>query len=66
MAIAGGEARFAARLKVPVPVVVNWLAGSETIPDDIFLLAIDIVLSATPKEIRQSREILDRVKSSKH
>ena len=56
------EQRLAERLGVPVGKVVNWLAGVETVPTDVFMKAVDIVLGATSAEISQSRELLRQYK----
>ncbi|MEA3195153.1 MAG: hypothetical protein QOD26_3486 [Betaproteobacteria bacterium] len=47
-------------MKVPVPLLVNWLSGIEEVPADIFLTAVDVVLSATPDEISRSRSLLNK------
>lgn len=65
LAIAGSERRLAERLGVKVPQVLNWTMGIEHVPTEIFLRAVDVVLTATAEEIRQSRETLNQLKSIK-
>jgi hypothetical protein len=42
-AIAGGELNLSVRLKVPMSILQNWLAGSDAVPDDVFLAAVDLI-----------------------
>jgi DNA-binding transcriptional regulator YdaS (Cro superfamily) len=64
VSIAGSEQRLAERLSVRPPTLVNWLAGIEPIPNDVFLLAVDIVLNATAEEISRSRDLLRKLTST--
>lgn len=64
LAIAGGNERLLAeRLGVKVAQVVNWTMGIESIPNEVFLRAVDVVLAATADEIRQSRQLLIKIRS---
>jgi hypothetical protein len=58
VSIAGSERALAARLQVPLPLLMNWLSGIEEVPPQIFLRAVDVVLAATPTEIARSRNLL--------
>jgi hypothetical protein len=42
--IAGGEEALAGRLRVPVAKVMSWVSGTEPVPGEIFLRAVDVVL----------------------
>ncbi len=58
LAIAGGELTLCVRLKVPIAVLRNWLAGIEAVPTGAFLDAVDIIGSATATDIARSRDAL--------
>ena len=60
MAIAGSERSLAERLGVQVQQLLNWTMGIEHVPTDVFLKAVDVVLTATAEDIQRSREILIR------
>jgi hypothetical protein len=62
LAIAGSEARLAELLKIKVPMLVNWMVGVEPVPDDVFLKAVDVVLTATAEDVKQSRDRLNKLK----
>jgi hypothetical protein len=63
LSIAGGsERRLAERLGVRVGDLVNYLAGVEEVPTEIFLKAVDVVLAATAEDIRQARSVLDKLR----
>lgn len=61
-AIAGNERLLAERLRVKVPQVLNWTMGIEPVPPEIFLKAVDVVVGATPEDIRRSRRVLMKLK----
>lgn len=65
LAIAGSERGLAARLNVPMPQLINYLYGVEPVPNDIFLLAVDVVLNATAEDIQKSREMLNKLRAGR-
>lgn len=63
LSIAGGsERRLAEKLGVRVGELVNYLAGVEDVPTEIFLKAVDVVLAATADDIRVARGILEKLR----
>jgi hypothetical protein len=49
--IVGGPSGLAAQLGVPLDEVVGWLQGTNRVPQDVFLAAVDIVVAHDVKEI---------------
>ena len=47
MAIAGGGDALAGRLRVPVDKLMRWLSGVEPVPGEIFLRAVDVVVTVS-------------------
>jgi hypothetical protein len=60
--IAGDETVLAERLGFPVRAVVDWLLGDAPIPTEAFLRAVDIVLTASRKQVEDNRALLDQIK----
>lgn len=60
VAIAGSERALAEHLKIPLQQIENWLNGVDTIPDQVFLAIVDVVIEAPPEAIARSRELLAR------
>ena len=60
LGIAGGELALSVRMKVPLALLRNWLAGISEIPTAAFLDAIDVITAASPAEIARSREALKK------
>lgn len=60
--VGGSERMLAEKLGVRVGDLVNFLAGVEEVPTDIFLKAVDVVLQATAEDIREARTILDKLR----
>jgi DNA-binding transcriptional regulator YdaS (Cro superfamily) len=60
--VAGDEAALARQLGVPVTSVVDWLLGDSEVPADVFLRAVDIVLTANRKQVEDNRAFLDQVR----
>ena len=60
LSIAGSELALAARLKVTPGKLKNWLSGIEAVPDQAFLDAVDVIVSATPTEIAHARDTLTK------
>ena len=54
MAMVGNERLLAERLGVSPQQVLDWTNGIEPVPADIFLKT-DVVVEATPADIRRSR-----------
>ena len=54
VAMAGNDVLLAERLGVNVLQLRNWISGIERIPVEIFLKTVDVVIAATPEEIRRS------------
>jgi hypothetical protein len=52
--IAGGLTELSTQLGVPERAVEEWLQGTQPIPPNIFLRAVDIVASYEINEIRDS------------
>ena len=60
--IAGGEARLAERLGVPVEAVVNWLLRKRLIPDAVFLRAVDLIAESQIRDHEERRLFLAEVR----
>lgn len=60
--VGGSERMLAEKLGVRIGELVNFLAGVEEVPTDVFLKAVDVVLGATADDIRQARTILDKLR----
>ena len=58
VAIVGGERLLAERLGVTPQQVLEWTNGIEPVPAEIFLKTVDAVITATPEDIRRSRQVL--------
>ena len=56
MAMVGNERLLAERLDVTPQQVLNWTNGIDAVPAEIFLKTVDVVVSATPEDIRRSRQ----------
>ena len=56
-AIVGSEQLLAERLGVNPQQVLKWTNGTESVPAEIFLKAVDVVATATPEDIRRSRQV---------
>ena len=54
--IVGDERVLAERLGVNVQQLLSWTNGIEPVPPKIFLKTVDIVATATPEDIRRSRQ----------
>ena len=57
MAIVGNERLLAERLGVNPQQVLDWTNGTEPVPVEIFLKSVDAVVTATPEDIRRSRQV---------
>ena len=62
MAIVGDERLLAERLGVSPQQVLNWTNGIEPVPAVIFLKTVDVVVTATPGDIRRSKQVLSNGK----
>ena len=51
----GSEQVLAERLGVTAQQVLDWTNGVEPVPSEIFLKTVDVVVTATPEDIRRSR-----------
>jgi hypothetical protein len=58
MAMVGNERLLAERLGVNPQQVLDWTNGIEPVPAAIFLKTIDVVVAATPEDIRRSKQVL--------
>lgn len=65
LAIAGSERGLAARLNIPMPRLINYLYGIEPIPNEVFLMAVDVVLNSTRQDIEHSRELLNKLRANR-
>ena len=61
LAIAGSKRALASVLNVTMPQLDNWLGGIATVPEQVFLNAIDVVVAASPNEIARSRCLLPKL-----
>ena len=60
IAIAGSERALAEQIKVTIPQIDNWLNGVESIPDRVFLAAVDVIIDSSREAIARSREVIAR------
>ena len=58
VAMVGNERLLAERLGVNAQQVLDWTNGIEPVPAAIFLKTVDVVVTATPEDIRRSRQVL--------
>jgi DNA-binding transcriptional regulator YdaS (Cro superfamily) len=63
-AIAGGNAQLRALLGVEQHALDLWLAGRATVPESVFLLAVDVILQDDVARASQDRRTSPRVESS--
>jgi len=61
-ALAGDETALARALRVPLPAMVDWLLGHQPVPDDVFLRAVDFVLTHHKEQTRAVKELLDQIR----
>jgi hypothetical protein len=60
--VAGDETALATRLNVPVRAVVDWLLGYAPVPKEVFPRVVDIVLSASRKQVEDNRALIEQIK----
>jgi hypothetical protein len=60
--VVGDETVLAERLQVSVKVVVDWLLGDAPVPLEVFPSVVDIVLSATRKQVEDNGALIERIK----
>ena len=58
VAMVGSEQVLAERLGVTAKQVLDWTNGTEPVPNEIFLKTVDVVVNASPADIRRSRHVL--------
>ena len=56
------EIALARKLNAPLHAVIDWLLGKETIPPDIFLRAVDIVLASSREHVEETDALLERIR----
>ena len=56
-AMVGDERLLAERLGVTPQQILDWTSGIEPVPAEIFLKTVDIVVAATPEDIRRSAQV---------
>jgi hypothetical protein len=61
--IAGGLSRLSAHLRVPERALEVWLTGTQPIPEEVFLRAVDIVTANQINEITDAHVIPPRTGS---
>jgi hypothetical protein len=61
--VAGDEAALAHQLGVPVMSVVSWVLGDSQCPPDVFLRAVDLVLTNSRKRLEDNRTLLDQIRA---
>ena len=59
---AGDESALAEQLGVEAKDVVNWLLGDKPVPTDVFLRAVDVVVTTHTKHIEDVRGFLEQVR----
>ena len=64
--IAGNETALAKRLHKPKPKVVCWLLGSASVPDDVFLQAVDIVTASKKRHIEDADLFVRQIRRRNH
>ena len=57
LSIAGNERSLAERLGVNPQQILDWTNGIEPVPAAIFLRTVDVVVAATPEDIRRSGQV---------
>jgi hypothetical protein len=63
--IAGGTAQLRSLLGVEQHALDLWLAGRATLPESVFLLAVDVILRDDVARAAQDRRITPRADDSK-
>lgn len=63
--VAGDETALARKLGVPTERLVGWLLGDGALPTEIFLRAVDVVLTFSKEQVRQNRAFLERIDSER-
>ena len=59
----GGEEQLARRLGVPANAVIDWILGSgPDVPTDVFLKAVDLVLTHTHQELSATSAMLKAIR----
>jgi len=61
LALVRGKHELAARLNVTIPMLDNWLGGIESVPDRVFMAAVDVVVESSKEARARSRELLGRL-----
>ena len=56
----GSEQVLAERLGVTAQQVLDWTNGTEPVPGEIFLKTVDVVVNASPEDIRRSRHVVKK------
>jgi hypothetical protein len=67
--LAGDETQLAKRLNVPLSALVDWLLGDKPVPPDIFLRAVDLLLTAQKQhakavqaQVEATRDFVDSLR----
>jgi hypothetical protein len=60
--IAGNESLLSARIGHPVPRVLDWLLGTETVPVDVFLQCVDIIVASNKRHVNDAEAFLEQVR----
>ena len=61
--VAGDKTALAKHLGVPVMSVVSWILGDSQCPSDVFLRAVDLVLTSTRRQVEDNRALLDQIRA---
>ena len=64
LALVSGKHELAARLNVGIPMLDNWLAGIDVVPDRIFMVVVDVIVESSIEARSRSRERLTRLSAS--
>ena len=60
--VAGDETALARQLRVPEAAVVGWLLGETRVPDEIFLRAVDLLISRNEQQIKDVDSFVAQVR----
>lgn len=64
--VAGDEAALAKSLGVPTKRLIGWLLGDQKVPIDMFVRALDIVLTRANELVPENRSFLQRIRQGRN
>ena len=62
-AVVGDETALATKLGVPTERVIGWIVGDSVLPKDIFVRAVELLLTSSKEQVRRNRLFLESIRA---